>query len=40
MEDGVETTFSFSYYDLKLKLRLHLGKDLREVKGFIRSGKV
>jgi len=26
-------------YDLKLKLRLHLGKGLKEVKGFIRSGK-
>jgi len=26
-------------YDLKLKLRLYLGKGLREVKGFIRSGK-
>ena len=25
--------------DLALKLRLHLGKGLREVKGFIRNGK-
>ena len=25
----------FDCYDLKLKLRLHLGKGLREVKGFI-----
>ena len=27
-------------YDLKLELRLHLGKGLREVKGIYRSGKV
>jgi len=27
-------------YDLKLELRLHLGKGLREVKGIDRSGKV
>jgi len=26
-------------YDLKLELRLHLGKGLREVKGIDRSGK-
>ena len=25
--------------DLKLELRLHLGKDLRKCKGWIRSGK-
>ena len=28
------------YYDLKLELRLHLGKDLREVKGDYINGKV
>ena len=26
-------------YNLKLELKLHLGKDLREVKGIDRSGK-
>jgi len=31
--------FQLWCYNLKLKLRLHLGKGLREVKGFIRSGK-
>jgi len=28
-----------SYYNLKLELRLHLGKGLREVKEIYRSGK-
>ena len=28
-----------SCYDLKLELRLNLGKGLREVKGIYRSGK-
>jgi len=31
--------YFYQCYNLKLKLRLHLGKDLREVKGNDISGK-